>query len=124
MKTNKGFVEAMKRGDAASCAAVYVDNARALPPNSPMVSGKQQIKKFWQGVLKTRVKNLTLKTVELLEKGDTAIEIGAYTLDTQPKGSKIVKDTGKYVVVWKRQTDGSWKYLVDIWNGDTLPGKR
>ena len=31
---------------------------------------------------------------------------------------KTVNDTGKYVCVWKKQADGSWKAEVDTWNSD------
>jgi ketosteroid isomerase-like protein len=28
-------------------------------------------------------------------------------------------DTVKYVVVWRREAAGEWKWAVDIWNGDS-----
>ena len=34
----------------------------------------------------------------------------------QPPGGEAVSDSGKYVVVWKHESDGSWKLAVDIWN--------
>ena len=30
-----------------------------------------------------------------------------------PKGNPV-KDHGKYIVVWKKQADGSWKAVADI----------
>jgi hypothetical protein len=27
-------------------------------------------------------------------------------------------DTGKFVTVWRKQVDGSWKIAYDIWNTD------
>jgi ketosteroid isomerase-like protein len=29
-----------------------------------------------------------------------------------------VNDRGKFVVVWKKQTDGAWMIVADIWNSD------
>jgi ketosteroid isomerase-like protein len=29
-----------------------------------------------------------------------------------------VEDRGKYLEIWKRQADGSWKVALDIFNSD------
>ena len=63
-------------------------------------------------------KRATLHTADLEEHGDTAIEVGSYTLDIQPEGGNLITDIGKYVVVFKRQADGSWKLATDIFNSD------
>jgi ketosteroid isomerase-like protein len=55
--------------------------------------------------------------VSLEEQGDLAVEEGRYELRA---GNQVV-DTGKYVVVHRRQSDGSWKYGIDIWNSDQAP---
>jgi ketosteroid isomerase-like protein len=69
------------------------------------------------------VPTLTLSTVEVTELGDTAYEVGSYTMKLQPAGAAVVNDNGKYVVIWNRQGDGSWKLAVDIWNSDLpMPG--
>ena len=119
--TIEQFVQALARGDAAGCAGVYPEDGKLLPTNSPMLTGRQAIQEFWQGAIDMGVKSATLQTLELDEQGDTAIEIGAYTLDIQPEGADAIKDIGKYIVVWKRQSDGSWKWAVDMINTDLPP---
>ena len=76
--TNNQFLEALAKGDAAGCAAVYPEDGKLLPTNSPILTGRQAIQEFWQGAINMGVKGATLQTVELDEQGDTAIEIGAY----------------------------------------------
>jgi uncharacterized protein (TIGR02246 family) len=117
-KTNDQLAAALGRGDASGCAAVYTEDAKLLPPNSPLVTGKQAIQAFWQGGIDMGIKGATLQTVELEEHGDTVIEVGTYTLDIQPEGADLMKDQGKYVVIFKRQTDGSWKLATDMFNSD------
>jgi ketosteroid isomerase-like protein len=55
-----------------------------------------------------------LETVSLEERDDLAVEEGRYEMQV---GSGIV-DTGKYVVVHRRQPDGGWKVAIDIWNSN------
>ncbi len=38
-----------------------------------------------------------------------------------PSG-KMISDKGKYVTVWKKQADGSWKVMLDIFNTDLPMG--
>jgi ketosteroid isomerase-like protein len=44
-------------------------------------------------------------------------------MTVQPRGGREIKDKGKFVVVWKRQADGSWKIVRDVYNSDVPPPK-
>ena len=109
------FMAAFSRGDAAGIAALYTENGQLLPPNSDFITGKTAIQGFWQVLLDMGLK-ATLETVELETHGDTAIEVGKFTL--QGEGGQTV-DEGKYLVVWK-QADGQWKLHRDIFNSSML----
>lgn len=115
-ETNARFGAAASRGDMAAVAELYTDDAVLLPPNAEMVRGKQAIKSFFDGLVQAMgMPQLSLQTKEVEEIGDTACEIGQYTLKFQPSGGEPVTDVGKYVVIWKRDGD-AWKLAVDIWN--------
>jgi ketosteroid isomerase-like protein len=56
-----------------------------------------------------------LKTAKVEVSGDLAYSQGAYSvMFTDPKTKKVVAETGRYVEVYKKQADGSWKVLQDI----------
>ena len=109
---NQKFLSAFSRGDAAGLAATYTSNGQALPTNSDIIEGRTALQGFWEAVLDMGIKSATLETVELDIQGNTAIEIGKYTM--QGEGGQIL-DAGKYLVVWK-QEGGQWKWHRDIWN--------
>jgi uncharacterized protein (TIGR02246 family) len=115
-EVNAQFGAAVSRGDTAAVTALYTDDAVMLPPNAEIVRGKQAIKGLFDGMMQQMgIPQLTLETNEVEEIGDTANEIGQYTLKFQPAGGESVADIGKYVVIWKREGD-DWKLHVDIWN--------
>ena len=117
---NEKFMTAFKQGNVAEVANLYTENAKLLPPNNQMMTGTESIQAFWQGAMNMGVREAKLETVEVEAQGDTAYEIGRYTLAIKPRGGELLTDTGKYVVVWKKH-DGAWKLHVDIWNTNTPP---
>ncbi len=121
--TNRQFEAAFARGDAAGCAAVYTEDAKIMPPDSPAVTGREAAQAVWQGAIDMGVKGVTLQTLDLEELGpDRAVERGAGTLEIQTEGGQTVQVSGKFIVVWKHHADGSWKWDWDCWNLDAPMG--
>jgi ketosteroid isomerase-like protein len=112
---NLKFGEAVRRSDGPAIAALYTEDAKLMPPNSEMIKGNEGIKAFWTGGLQMGIKDAVLTTLEVVGIGDLVCEIGKYDLTIQPAGQGVIKDFGKYVVIWKRTAEG-WKLHVDIWN--------
>jgi uncharacterized protein (TIGR02246 family) len=109
---NENFMSTFNRGDSAGIGDLYTENGQLLPTGSDFVTGKAAIQAFWQGAMDMGIKTARLDTVEAEEHGDTAIDIGKYTLSGEAGN---VMDRGKYVVIWK-QEGGQWKFHRDIWN--------
>ena len=116
---SKQWVDAFNRGDAAAVAALYTEEAKRLPPNSPMIVGRENIQAFIQAANDAGAGDLQATIIELHVNGDMAYEVGKYTLTIQPEEGDAISDNGKYVEIWTR-VNGSWKMDVDIWNS-SLP---
>ncbi len=71
---------------------------------------------FWHGAIQNGLKDARLKVVDVQVCGDTAYEIGKFSLTATSKDQDPKVLLGKYVVVWQRQADRTWKLHVDIWN--------
>ena len=116
-ETNARFAEALNQGDAAAMAALYTEDAIVLPPGQGMVRGRPAIQKFNAIDIETNaLSDLVLTTSDVQVAGNLAVEIG--TLSVQ---AGAMQNEGKYVVVWKKQEDGSWKLHRDIWNSNLMP---
>jgi uncharacterized protein (TIGR02246 family) len=109
---NAQWMAKFNQGDSAGVAALYTANGQLFPPYSDIVSGTPAIAQFWRGAMDAGIKKVKLDIVEAEGHGDMAHEVGKYTL--MGDGDKVL-DSGKYVVIWKRQ-DGQWKLHRDIWN--------
>jgi uncharacterized protein (TIGR02246 family) len=121
---NAKFADAMKRGDTVAIADNYTEDAVVMPQGTASWRGREAIRKGFGGMLSgAKVTEFSLKTEDVAIGGDMAVETGSYDETYVPTGGKETKDKGKYIVVWKRQSDGSWKIVSDIFNSDLAPPK-
>jgi ketosteroid isomerase-like protein len=56
--------------------------------------------------------------MEVAKNGDLACVSGTYEETMTDASGKPSRDRGKYVEIFKKQPDGTWKSIVDIWNSD------
>jgi ketosteroid isomerase-like protein len=57
--------------------------------------------------------------VEVAKSGDVGYTEGSYMMTmTDPATKQPMTDKGKYVTVYKKQADGSWKAVEDMQNSD------
>jgi uncharacterized protein (TIGR02246 family) len=113
---NKAVMDSFKNKDAAGIAALYAEDGVMLPPNQERVAGRESIRKLWQSWFEAGVADLTLKAISVEENGGLAVEEGAYTVTAPGADGKMMQDAGKYVVIWKKASDGKWMLHRDIWN--------
>ena len=113
---NAKYSEAIREGNVAGALAAYADDATALPPDGQMMKGKLAIEGLYKRFLQIGMKEVTLITLEVGGSGDVAYEIGKTKVRIQPEGQPAMTDSTKYLVIWKRQADGTWKVYVDMWN--------
>ncbi|PAQ04539.1 YybH family protein [Mesorhizobium temperatum] len=110
------FTDAFNSGNAAAVAQIYTEDAALLPPDGKRVDGRKGVEEFWQGAIKGGMKNFTLKALEVEESENLAYEVGAFTLDVPSKDGALSTVAGKYIDVWKKGDDGTWRLHRDIWN--------
>src|SRR5439155_8419121 len=120
----KRYIEAATKGDVAALSGFYTNDAIVLAPNAKAVHGRAEIDKAnTQMFSTTKVTALKLSTEDVQVAGDLGVETGAYEQTLTPKTGKPMHDVGKYIVVRKRQADGSWKLFREIYNTDLPPAK-
>ena len=116
---DKQWQEAFKSGDAAAVARFYKEDGRILPPNAEIVEGRAAIEQFVKGFLAMNAK-LSFSAFAVHESGNLAVGVGRYELQFEPEPGLTQKDSGKYIVVYERQKDGSLLLIEDMFNS-SLP---
>ncbi|WP_136656462.1 DUF4440 domain-containing protein [Nitratireductor sp. XY-223] len=112
--SDAAYNEAFNRGDAAGCAAFFTEDVTLLPPDQPMVRGREAFVETYRDRMRQNTGGThTNELVGYGVEGDLAYQIGTYAIaDADPP------EQGKFVNILKRQPDGSWKVSVSIFNSD------
>lgn len=114
------FGAAMVKGDTATVAAAYTDDAILMPNDEKSARGHDEIAKAFAGMIAAlKPSAFTGHTQDVIVSGDYAIETGTYQMTLHPKKDQTVNAVGKYLTIWKKQADGSYKISHDIFNSDS-----
>jgi len=106
-------------GDLEGTVAYYTDDASILAPNAPVASGKPAIHAVWASLIGPGTSiSWQADKVEVARSRDLAYIQGTYQLTMKDAQGNPVNDKGKFVEVWKKQSDGKWKVVADIFNSD------
>ena len=109
------WLERMNGGDAAGVAALYSSTARLMPPNLDILAGRDAIEAFCKEFTAMAAK-LSFELLTVHEAGEMSVAVGTYTLDFEPPGAGPQHDRGKFIEVWRREHDGEWRIVDDIFN--------
>ena len=107
--------------DPEKFAAYYADDGSLLLPNTPILSGKDAIKTALKPMMTDPNFALTFQASKVVASrgGDLVYSVGSYNMTaSDEKTKKSVTDQGKYLTVYKKQADGSWKAVADMISSD------
>lgn len=113
-------IRAFGNRDAGQSASMYAPNASLMLTNMPLVAGAE-IGPLLKQMMADPNFAMTFQTakIEAPISGEFGYSRGTYTMTlTDPKSKKVLRESGKYLTVYARQADGSWKIVDDINNPD------
>jgi uncharacterized protein (TIGR02246 family) len=115
---DKRFEEAFNRGDSAAIAQLYTPEAAAFPPGAARADGPAAIEQVWRGAIRSGLKDLSLRPAEIVVLDGTAYATGTGTFTMPSAAGGTQQGSLKYVEIWRRGEDGTWRLHRDIWNTD------
>lgn len=110
---------AVKR-DVPKVGSFYSEDAVVFPPGEPVVHGRAAAQKVWGELLSDPSFSIswTANDSGLSNSGDMGFTSGTYVANFKSPDGQPGKEVGKFLCIWKKQSDGSWKAVRDMWNAD------
>jgi ketosteroid isomerase-like protein len=111
-------VAAGNAGDLESFLAILSDDIEIIPYGQPAVRG-EQARQWIREFMDQATIQITYTNEEIVLDGDLGVHRYSFEWTVTPKGGgDSIHERGAGIHVMKRQSDGSWKIAVDIWNPD------
>lgn len=114
LQTEKDFeVMALQKGIPEAFAFYAADNG-IVNNNDRLLKGKAEIKKHYT---EWPYKDVVLKWapdfVDVAASGELGYTYGKYNFSRKDTTGKVINSTGYFHTVWKKQADGSWRFVWD-----------
>lgn len=115
---NRDFAKALIAHDAIAAANLYDENASLLPPNEDIVTGRENIRAYWQGAIDAGIIDAKVKTLDAKSDGVLGYEIGTFELHFLGPDNDTIVDTGKFTEILQRNEEGKWISLYGMWSNN------
>lgn len=118
VKIREAWVQDLRTKQLEPILTFYAPNAAFLQPNGERITGSAALRTLFQNIMATFNSDLTLNSKNLETSGDLAYDSGDFeeTLTNIASGAKI-SSKGSYVIIYKRQSNGSWQIVQHAWTG-------
>jgi len=113
--------DAQRLGVAEAFARYAAPDARMLPAGKDVVSGLEGVRSQMAGFPKGATLAWKPFHADVAASGDLGYTLGTYELHAKDEAGKATVAYGKYCSVWKKQPDGSWKWVVDVGTSSPEP---
>lgn len=113
-KADVDFCKATGERDAKKAAAFLADDITFFPGEK--ASGRETFLKTWAPFFTEGGPTLTWEPtfVDVAASGDLGYSVGDYERKAKDAQGRLTVGHGHYVTIWRKQTDGSWKAVLDI----------
>ena len=123
MQADRDFDRATAETGVEGWVSYFAEDGQMFPAGAEMVSGRQAIREAMAPAFGDPEFSLRWKPLgaDVSRAGDLGYTYGTYVArGPSPQGGAVERH-GKYVSIWKKQADGSWKIVVDIGNSSPQP---
>lgn len=114
-KAEKDFEAMAAEKGIAEAFWFYADsNAVIKRGNDSLIIGKEGIRNYYASpYFKTASVKWSPDFIDISGDGTLGYTYGKYTWQSKDSTGKITESKGIFHTVWKKQSDGSWKYVWD-----------
>ena len=120
MRISREWSEVAAEGDIEATLAYWADDAVMMVPGLPPLRGKAAIREYVEAGAQVPGFSIRWEPLEahVSASGDMGYVIERNQFTMQDSTGAVVTESNKTVTVWRRQADGTWKNVIDMWNAD------
>ena len=125
MELSRQWSAYVESGDLESGMDFWSDDAVMLPPDLPILEGKQAIREYVEAAADIPGFKISWEpaTAHIAKSGDMAYLIERNVIEIDDAEGNTIVTHGKVVTVWRKDSQGRWKNVVDMWNTAPPPGE-
>jgi ketosteroid isomerase-like protein len=116
IETERAFAEMAKKEGIPEAFLTYAAEDAVLMRNNTLINGKEAIKNSF-GNQDAGTGNIELSWepdfVDVSRSGDLGYTYGKYTYSVTDSSGAVKLDSGIFHTVWKRQSNGDWRFVWD-----------
>ncbi len=126
VKVDQDFDAATAKLGQAGFASFISDDMTTIRENTDIVRGKPGFLEGWKKILTTPGVHLRWQPqlARISDDGTLGFTVGTYQTTSQENGTPRQEGSGKYVTIWRKQPDGSWKVIFDSGVHDDVPAAK
>jgi ketosteroid isomerase-like protein len=114
---NTQYLKAINDGDIAALSRLTTDDHIMMMPNRPPVEGKGANDAINGRAFEQFRFAETWTPIETRVSGDLAYQRGTFTTTATPKAGGAARTiAGKFLRIYRREADGSWRMVIDMFN--------
>jgi uncharacterized protein (TIGR02246 family) len=123
MELSREWSRVAQLGDLESTLDFWSDDAVVMPPKLPAFEGKQAIRDMIQAGADTPGYKISWEPISahVSENGNMAYLIERNVEESVGEGGNKIVTHNKVVTIWRKDSQGHWKNVVDIWNEIPVP---
>ena len=113
----KKWNEQFKSQDLEGLLGHYTDDAFFVAPGVKPATGRTEIRQVYAKAMTDQAFQISFASdrIDVAGSGDLAYARGHFSEKyTDPKTQKVISDSGSYVTIYKKQSDGGWKAIEDF----------
>jgi uncharacterized protein (TIGR02246 family) len=120
MDLSREWAKVAKTDSLERILSYWADDAVCLFPDQGVIKGKEAIREMLKGTANIPGFEVSWEPKEayVSSDGDMAYVIAQNSFNLPDSLGNIMTTYNKSIEIWRRQNDGSWKCVVDMYNSD------
>ncbi len=119
LEADRAWGQAASEGtDVERMVAGWTDDARLWAPGEPVVEGKQALREMVAASMEIPGFSVSWEPLdaEVAPGGGMGYTTGRNRFTVPGEDGNLMTIEGRYVTVWRKEPDGAWRCVIDIYN--------